>query len=134
MENAGILIVEDDYITATDLDFRLRRLGYAVRAICATGEEAILQARTLLPDLVIMDIKLDGPMDGIKAGRILTCDLKLPVIFLTAMSDQETLHRSRQAQPLGFVTKPVSDYQLKKVIDQALSLARLDHPVSPESP
>ena len=133
MVNAKIMIVEDDFITSTDLDFRLRNMGYAISAVCATAEEALLQAQTLLPDLVIMDIALDGPMDGIKAGRLLNSTLNLPIVFLTAMSDRETLHRIKQARPLGFMTKPVSDYKLKNVIEQALHLARLNYPASLKS-
>ena len=68
MKKAKILIVEDDFITSTDLEFRLRQMGYAICAVCATGEEAILLARTQLPDLVIMDITLDGPHGRHKNG------------------------------------------------------------------
>ena len=73
-------------------------------------------------------------MDGIKTGRKLYQDMNLPIIFFTAMSDQDTIHEIKQARPLGFITKPVSDYKLKTVIEQALKLAGLDVPARPESP
>ena len=91
MPSVKILIVEDENIIARDICVRLEHFGYAVAATVATGEESIVQARALRPDLVLMDIVLCGPMDGIEAARVIREEMNIPVIFITAFADRGTL-------------------------------------------
>src|SRR5579884_2587734 len=103
---ARILIVEDERITAEDLRDILTDLGYDVLDIVSTGPEAIRRAETMKPDLALMDIRIKGEMDGTEVARVFRTQFNIPVIYLTAHADAETLDRAKLAQPLGYITKP----------------------------
>jgi signal transduction histidine kinase len=118
---ARILIVEDERIVARDLESALAELGYSVPASVATGEDAIARARDLRPDLVLMDIRLPGAVDGVQAASSVSRDYDIPVIYLTAHSDDETLRRAMQTEPLGYLVKPFSPPQLRCAIEIALN-------------
>jgi signal transduction histidine kinase len=120
MTTANILIVEDEGILARGLENRLRRLGYIVAGTAATGEEAIRQAGHKKPDLAIMDIKLKGEMDGIEAARIIRDRFDIPVVYLTAYGDKETLKRAKITEPYGYIRKPVEERELHCNIEIAL--------------
>jgi CheY-like chemotaxis protein len=95
MEQPGILIVEDEQIVATELKGRLHSLGYRVVGAASTGPEAITKTENLNPDLILMDIRLRGEMDGIEtAGRILA-SRDVPIVFVTAHADEATLERAK---------------------------------------
>jgi signal transduction histidine kinase len=115
-----ILVVEDERIVARDLAGALLELGYAVPGTVATGEEAIERARDLRPDVVLMDIRLPGAIDGIQAAASIREQCHIPVIYLTAHSDDETLRRAMQTEPLGYLVKPFSPPQLRCAIEIAL--------------
>ena len=115
-----ILVVEDERIVARDLAGALTDLGYVVPATVATGEEAIERARDLRPDVVLMDIRLPGAIDGIQAAASIREECRIPVIYLTAHSDDETLRRAMQTEPLGYLVKPFSAPQLRCAIEIAL--------------
>ncbi|MEW6755798.1 MAG: response regulator [Candidatus Latescibacterota bacterium] len=115
-----ILVVEDESIVAMDIQVRLQRMGYRVPAVLATAAEAVTQADALRPDLVLMDIRLRGSMDGIQAARILQGEHHVPVVLLTAYSDQGTLERAKAATPYGYVLKPFKDQELHTTIEVAL--------------
>jgi PAS domain S-box-containing protein len=117
---ATILIVEDERIVALELEGRLRRLGHAVVGSVATAHEAIAESRRLVPDLVLMDIKLQGEMDGIEAAATLRAELNVPVVYLTAFADDETVERAKFTQPYGYLLKPFHERELHVVIDLAL--------------
>jgi len=117
---ANILIVEDEAIIAADLAGMLRRLGYEVSATTGLAEEALDLAREHRPDLVLMDIRLAGAMDGVEAAGIIRRELDLPVIFLTAHSDQATLERAKLAEPFGYLLKPFEELGLETHIEMAL--------------
>ena len=95
MTNAQILIVEDDYIVVMDLRDRLQSLGYAIVAVASYGEEAIEKAAETRPDLVLMDIRLKGDMDGIEAAAEIRARFDIPVVYLTAYVDEATLQRAK---------------------------------------
>jgi len=116
----SILIVEDESIVAADIAGKLQRLGYAVAGMAATGEQAVALARAQAPALVLMDIRLAGPMDGIAAAEAIrqTCDV--PVIFLTAHSDRATLEGARQVAAFGYVLKPFDERDLHAQIEMGL--------------
>jgi signal transduction histidine kinase/DNA-binding NarL/FixJ family response regulator len=115
-----VLIVEDESIVALDLKQRLQSLGYEVVAIASSGEEAIRQAASNQPDLVLMDIKLKGEMDGVEAAQVIRARQGLPVIFLTAYADAETLDRAKHTRPYGYLIKPFEDKDLRTTVEIAL--------------
>ncbi len=115
-----ILVVEDESIVAKNIQIRLKRLGYAVPAIVSTGKEAIKKAKELYPDLVLMDIVLKGDMDGIEAARQIYSRFNIPVVYLTAYSDESTFQRAKVTEPFGYVLKPFEVRTLRSVIEIAL--------------
>lgn len=115
-----ILIVEDEGIVAMDIERRLKRLGYAVTGIASSGIDAVEVASRLTPDLVLMDVKLRGDMDGTEAARRIWESFAIPVVFLTAYTDEKTLALAKVAEPYGYVVKPFGDRELHSTIDMAL--------------
>ncbi len=120
MNKATILIVEDDNIFSAYLQSILSNLGYEVLKASGIGEEAIASADALKPDLVLMDIVLAGEMDGIEAAKIIHDTLDIPVIYVTGNADIDTVKRAREANPYGYVMKPVNMLDLFTSIDTAL--------------
>jgi len=116
----NIMVVEDEAVIAMDLQDRLEKLGYAVPVVAETGAEAIRQAELHNPDLVLMDIRLKGEMDGSEAAEQIHGRLGLPVIFLTAFSDEQTLLKARGSEPLGYLHKPCHDRELRTAIEMGL--------------
>ena len=126
MEEARILIVEDEKIIARGLSDVLVHLGYTVVAAVASGEEAIQKATDLHPDLVLMDIVLKGRMDGIEAARQIRDCLDIPSIFLTAYSEDEIVQRAKITEPFGFILKPFQVRELHATIQMALYRQRAE--------
>jgi DNA-binding NtrC family response regulator len=123
---ARILIVEDEAVVALDVQGRLRRLGYQVVGTAASYASALSQAAELRPDLVLMDIALrDGP-DGIAAAERLRAELAVPVVFLTAFADVDTLERAKRVSPHGYIVKPFDGRDLRATIEIALYRDGLD--------
>jgi two-component system, cell cycle response regulator len=116
-----ILVVEDEAIVAHDIRQTLVAVGYEVSATVATGEEALRAAEIRQPDLVLMDVRLQGPLDGIETAARLRAKHDVPVIFLTAHSDEATLARVMTTLPYGYIIKPFSDRELRTAIELALS-------------
>jgi CheY-like chemotaxis protein len=105
---ARILLVEDEVITALDVARQLRRLGYEVIALARSGPQAIAHALALRPHVVLMDIHLHGPMDGIDAARHIQAAAPIPVIYMSAQVDAATVERLQATtQAAGFVPKPI---------------------------
>lgn len=120
MSKATLLIVEDEAIVAADLASKLGRLGYQISGTTGLGEEAITMARDWRPDLVLMDIRLSGALDGIETAQMLRQKFDLPVIFLTAHSDRATLERAKLTEPFGYLLKPFDQFSLETHIEMAL--------------
>jgi PAS domain S-box-containing protein len=120
MPKATILIVEDEAIVAEDLSQKLGRLGYEVGGVTARGDEAIVLARDRRPDLVLMDIRLQGRMDGVEAAEHIGRECARPVIFLTAHSDHATVQRAKLTEPFGYILKPFEELDLQTHIEMAL--------------
>jgi PAS domain S-box-containing protein len=118
---AQILIVEDEYIIAANLQENLESLGYSVLDIESSAEDAVKKAISLRPDLVLMDIRLQGAMDGIQAAEQIWNCLQIPVIYVTGHSDTNTLERAKVTFPFGYILKPVKAKELYVAIETALS-------------
>jgi len=117
---ARILVVEDERIVARDLADTLTDLGYEVAATAPSGEAAITAARELSPDIVLMDIRLAGPIDGIQAAEAIQRERSIPIVYLTAHSDNETLSRARETEPVGYLVKPFRGPEVRCAIEIAL--------------
>lgn len=115
-----ILVVEDEAVIALRLQKRLKEMGYDVPDIAYSGEDAVERAGRLRPDLVLMDIMLPGKLDGIEAAKIVKAEFDIPVIFLTAFSEDKILKRAKQAEPFGYLLKPFQDRDIKAAIEVAL--------------
>ena len=126
MDKVRILVVEDEGLQAQDVQERLRSFGYDVPAVAETGEEALVQAAATRPDLVLMDIRLKGEMDGIETARLLRERFNVPVIYLSGDADAATLERVKATEPLGFVLKPIEEKRLYSTIEVALYKHRMD--------
>ncbi|HEX6034629.1 MAG TPA: EAL domain-containing protein [Anaerolineales bacterium] len=126
MNEARILIVEDEIITAMDLQQRLAGLGYEVAGRVSNGVAAVSQASELRPDLILMDIHLKGEMDGIEAAEHIRSQCPTPIIFLTAFADVETLQRAKVTEAFGYIIKPFEERELSVSIEIALYRHRLE--------
>lgn len=115
-----ILIVENEAITALDIQKLLESMGFEVVSIVSSGMEAVRKARDLKPDLILMDILIKGNMDGIETAEEIMNLFDIPVIYLTAYSDEKTFERIKLTQPYGFITKPISYSELRASIENAL--------------
>jgi len=126
MSKTRILVVEDGSIVALELRERLQSLGYAVAGIVSYGEDAVRRAEEARPDLVLMDIRLKGEMDGIEAAEEIRARLGIPVIYLTAYADEDTLRRARVTEPYGYIIKPFQEAALHTAIEVALYKHRME--------
>jgi diguanylate cyclase (GGDEF)-like protein/PAS domain S-box-containing protein len=126
MAKVRILVVEDERIVSMDLQQRLKTMGYEVAGAAVSGEEAIAKAEALRPDMVLMDIMLDGPMDGIQAAEVVRGRFGIPLIYLTAYADSATLQRAKVTEPFGYVLKPFEERELHGHIEIALYKHRME--------
>lgn len=120
-KNIRILIVEDEYILAMNLQESIEALGYSVLDITDSGEASIKKAAALRPNLVLMDIRLRGKMDGIQAAEVIWNQLQIPVIYVTGHSDQTTVERATLSFPFGYILKPIREKELYVAIQTALT-------------
>ncbi len=120
MSNETVLIVEDEKIIAIDLQKRLERLGYIVAGMAGEGYEAIDLSIKHSPDIILMDIMLSGPMDGIETAKAIRTAQDIPIIFLTAYTDEKNLERAKKVEPYGYILKPFKERELYTTIDIAL--------------
>ncbi len=120
METPKILIVEDETLVALDIQCTLENLGYCVPAVVSSGEESIKKASEIHPDLVLMDIKLSGDMDGITAAEQIYNRFRIPVVYLTAYADDKILEGMRRIKFFGYISKPFDERDLQKMIERVL--------------
>ena len=126
MAKTRIMLVEDEAITAMDIRTSLEELGYEVPAVASRGADAVRLAGETRPDLILMDITLDGAMNGIEASRQIQSALHIPIIFLTAHMDSDTLAQAKTTKPFGYLSKPSSLDSLKNTIEVALYKSAAD--------
>lgn len=124
MNPLKVLVVEDENIIALDIQSTLKRFGFDVCGVVSTGEESIESAIRTNPDIILMDIKLRGKMDGIYAAKKIQSKSNVPVIYLTAYGDESTLNRVDRTKPFGYINKPFEETELHSEIAHLLNYAR----------
>lgn len=129
MAQTQILVVENEIVVAEDIRAKLRGLGYAAPAICASGDDAIERSGRDRPDLVLMDIDLPGPTDGVAAATRIRERFNIPVVYLTAYADPETVDRAKVAEPYGYILKPFEVRELHSAVQIALYKHRMEQAV-----
>lgn len=127
MRSAKVMIVEDESITAMAMGAMLKELGQVVCASVPSGEEALGLLDAAAPDLILMDIRLQGDLDGIETTRRIQARRAVPVAFMTAFSDADTLRQAEETRPLAFLRKPLEHRDLKNLLG-ALDASRADRP------
>lgn len=115
-----ILVVEDEILVARDLQQQLTEMGYDVPDIAGAGAEALEKVEALNPDLVLMDIRLRGDMDGVAAAEQVRSRFGIPVVYLTAYADDTTVQRAKTTEPFGYILKPFQERELETTIEIAL--------------
>lgn len=124
-----ILIVEDQSIVALDIQNRLKSLKYSVVGIASSGAGAIKKAEELKPDLILMDIMLKGDMDGINAANEIRKRIDIPIIYLTAYADNDTLQRAKITRPFGYLLKPFEEKELYTTIEMSLYRHKMEREI-----
>lgn len=120
MRAARIAVVEDERVVAYHLSQQLKRMGYSIAFIASSGKQVLERMQEHAPDVILMDISIDGDMDGIETASLLPADPLIPIIYLTAYSEEETLSRARQTKPYGYLLKPFSERELHATIQMAI--------------
>lgn len=120
MTDARIMVVEDEGIVALDIQSKLRTMGYEVPKIASSAASAVEFTESLRPNLVLMDIQLEGDIDGVAAAEQITRELQIPVVYLTAYSDAATLERAKVTHPMGYLPKPFGERDLYTTVEIAL--------------
>ena len=124
-----VMIVEDEAVVALHLRQELTKLGHVVAGMATSGEQALRMIEDVFPDIVLMDIHIQGEMDGIETARRIPRYLHIPVVFLTAYSEDTTLKRAADTYPYGYLIKPFLDRELHATIKMALERSRADEAV-----
>ncbi|MDG2448821.1 MAG: response regulator transcription factor [Saprospiraceae bacterium] len=119
-ENYRIIIVEDEVLIAEDLRDVIESLGYEVADVCHNSERALDQIHTLRPDMVILDINIRGTKTGIEVGQIIQDNYDIPFIYLSSLSDRDTLNKAKITRPRGYLVKPFKDRDLLSTIEMAI--------------
>lgn len=130
MPTPRILIVEDEGIIARNIERHLERLGYGITGICGDADSAQAMLSQERPDLVLMDVQLEGDLDGVGLADIIRRDLDIPVIYLTGYLDDATLERAKITQPFGYIAKPFTRRELQVTIEIALYKYRMERTLS----
>ncbi len=120
MKPSKVFIVEDEVIVAHEIAQKLKKMGHDVVGMAATGEQAVETALRERPDLILMDIKLKGKMDGIEAAEKIHAQSQIPLIYLTALSDEQTLQRAKITEPYAYIQKPITSRELHIAVEIAL--------------
>lgn len=126
MSKARILVVEDEAVIAMEIELILKKLGYEVSSVVNNSSDAIKKAEEENPDLILMDIRIQGDKDGIEASEIIRDRFSIPIIFSTAYLEQEKIDRAKITMPFGYILKPIQERDLKVTLDMALYVAKVD--------
>ncbi len=120
MVEERILVVDDDRTTAKVMQLYLENFGFLVPDIACSGTEAIEKSKKIKPDLILMDVNLGDGLDGIDCANVIMENLSIPIIYVTAHNDDETLARAQMTNPYGYINKPLRDIDLKTTVRFAL--------------
>lgn len=123
MDDVRVLLVEDEAIPAMEIESTLTELGYSVLSVEKRGEDALDVLEAEVPEVIVMDIHLDGEKDGIEVAEVVREQYSVPIVYLTAHSDDETLDRARKTEPEGYLVKPITEEDLQSTLAMALSRA-----------
>jgi CheY-like chemotaxis protein len=134
MATGRILIVEDEHIVAMGIKRMLKNLGYTVTGVASSGEDAINKTESTFPDVVLMDIMLKGDIDGVEAAKAIRAKFEVPVVYLTAYSDNTILDRAKKTDPFGYIIKPFDEMDLYSSIEVALHRYRKEKKNPEETP
>ncbi len=115
-----VLVVEDENIIAKDIELTLKRIGHVSAGIVSKGEDAITLSEQVKPDLILMDITLKGELDGIEAAKIINDRFGIPVVYITAHQDEDTIEKTKGTNPYGYITKPLDDRDLSTAINSVM--------------
>jgi len=115
-----VLIVEDEIIICEDIKKALQAIGFEISGIAHSGEKALSLLETEIPDIVLMDIVLNGRLNGIETAVMIRDQYNIPVVFLTSYSDKITMKRAQEAHPYGYILKPFSEEEIKDTINGAM--------------
>lgn len=126
MGKARIMVVEDEKITAEIIKKALQKLGYSISSVVASGEQALIKAKEDRPDLILMDIVLEGEMDGIEAAQQIRLQNNVPVIYLSSYSEEELIQRAKVTEPYAYILKPFKDRELHINIEISLYRHQLE--------
>jgi DNA-binding NtrC family response regulator len=116
----NILIVEDEMLLALDLEMSLTDMGHTILGSFRNGEDALSFIEKNRPDVVLLDIKLEGELDGIEASKVIHYEYNVPVIFVTGNTDSNTLTKAQEMNPVGIINKPIKDYELSEFLQQVV--------------
>jgi PAS domain S-box-containing protein len=126
IRNGHVLIVEDEAVNAAVIEHQLKKLGYSVAGIATSGEEALELVQKAKPDVVLMDIQLEGQMDGVEAAVTIRTKMGVPVVFLTGNSDEQTIERARTTEAFGYLHKPFHEREVHSTLQLALHKAEME--------
>ena len=121
-----LMVVDDEAVITMQLGMRLRSMGYDVVGTASSAEESVRMAKDLNPNLILMDIVMEGKLDGIHAAEIITAEMDIPIIFLTAYTDDEYIERAKSISPFGYIVKPYSENEVKANIEIAIHKKELE--------
>jgi DNA-binding NarL/FixJ family response regulator len=115
-----VLVIEDEAITSIHIETKVGLWGYEVVGTASTGEDGLKICRKFKPDLILMDIRLKGSIDGIETAKMIKKEMNIPIIYITAHSEDITINRALKTNPNGYMVKPLDDSELRDAIKQAL--------------
>lgn len=129
MSNLRILIVDDERLIAAAVQEMLKILGHSIAGVAVSGEEAVQKAASMRPDLVLMDIRLRGEMDGIEAAAAIRAEYGIPVVFLTAHADTAMRERAEATSPYGYIVKPFKFADIRAAIEGVIHRCNMEQKV-----
>jgi DNA-binding LytR/AlgR family response regulator len=132
-EKTKILIVEDEMVIGANISLELNKLGYEVTGIVPRGEEALVHLKEQTPDILLLDINLKGELDGVETAKEMQKTHNVPIIYLTANTDDANFNRAKETHPYAFITKPFKKLDLKRAIELTLSQLQSSNADEPET-
>ena len=127
-DSIKVLIVEDEMVIAARISVELDELGYEVTGMVTRAEQVLLHCKEMPPDIILLDIKLKGSMDGVELAHVLNQEVNIPIIYLTANADEVTFNRAKETLPYAFISKPYKKLDLQRAMELVVSRLNATHP------